>query len=222
MVKRQSLFKYKTIKGPLHKLPVILKLFILIFLSVFCLFFSAFWLGIAILTAVIISFLCGFSFNEQITDLKPAFLYAVIMYLLSVFSNLTEIISFIYFQPEFLIPNPDYLIIILRLTFIIQISALLFRTTCFLELKECLNTIERFIKKLFKNTNTFYFTDTISLFLIFIPEFFSVWSDVNLAWKARGGKSGIKKIKTLIFVLISISFEKAAIKAKALEARKTN
>jgi len=61
--------------------------------------------------------------------------------------------------------------------------------------------------------------EIISLFINFIPEIFKIWTSINLAWKSRGGKNGFGKIKTLVFVLISLSFEKAAIKAKALSAR---
>jgi energy-coupling factor transporter transmembrane protein EcfT len=83
----------------------------------------------------------------------------------------------------------------------VQISALFFRTTSSLEIRE----VVRF--------------EIISLFLCFIPEIFKIWTSINLAWRARSGKEGFIKIKTLMFILISLSFEKAAIKAKALEAR---
>jgi biotin transport system permease protein len=89
----------------------------------------------------------------------------------------------------------------LRFVLIIQISALIFRTTSALEIRE----VVRF--------------EIVSLFLCFIPEIFNIWASVNLAWKARGGRNGPAKIKTVSFVLISLSFEKAALKAKALEAR---
>ncbi|MCL2444230.1 MAG: hypothetical protein FWD13_12315 [Treponema sp.] len=62
--------------------------------------------------------------------------------------------------------------------------------------------------------------DIITLFLCFIPEIFQTWTSINTAWKARGGRQGISKIRTLVFVLISISLEKAALKAKALFARR--
>ena len=218
MVKSRTLFKYKIIKGPLHKLPVMLKLFILIFIPVFCFKLTSLWLGIVILLTVIFALFCKFTTGEQLTDIKPALFYAAIMYFLSILSNLTETLHNI--NISIFIPNPDYLNTALRLTYIIQLSALFFRTTSFMEIKDCLNIIERFIKQLFKIPLKTYFTDTISLFLIFIPEFFIVWSNINLAWKARGGKPGIKKIKTLVFILITICFEKAALKARALEARK--
>ncbi len=108
-----------------------------------------------------------------------------------------------------------------------QLSSLLFRTTNQGELREALFALElgirRFLAKVFfqkkqvKTENRF--SGYIALFLCFIPEIFENWALINLAWKARGGKQGFTKIKTLTFVLISLSMEKASVKAKALEAR---
>lgn len=164
------------------------------------------WLSAAITAAVITAFLCGFTPREQLTDLKPAVFYALLMYALSVFSNLYEIwgaaqMPISAFAAAILLPRPDFLRIALRLVLIVQISALLFRTTSSMEIREALGI------KIF------------SLFLCFIPEIFETWAAINLSWKARGGRQGFAKIKTLVFILISISMEKASRKAKALEAR---
>jgi biotin transport system permease protein/energy-coupling factor transport system permease protein len=198
-----TVFKYKIIKGPLHKVPAIIKLLLLLPLSLLCMSLPPFWLGAGIIFCVIVSFICGLSLQEQLTDLKPAFYYAILMYILSVFTNLYDnfrLIPFYEFKNA-LIPRHEYLIIILRLMLIVQISALVFRTTSALEIREAVRL------------------EIITVFLCFIPEIFKIWTSVNLAWKARGGKDGIAKIKTVIFVLISLCFEKAALKAKALEAR---
>jgi len=232
MVSKQSIFKYKTIRGPLHKLPVMLKIFLLLPLSIFCLALPSFWLCAGIITAVITAFICRFSLREQLTDLKPAVIYAVLMYVLSIFTNLFNYVnvtqlSFHCSLLSVLCPHPDFLRIALRLTLIIQLSALLFRTTSSIEIRECLCNIEYFIKSIFTKLPLFNknislrsrFSENISVFLMFIPEIFTIWSNIDLAWKARGGKQDLKKIKMLIFVLITLSFEKAALKAKALEAR---
>jgi len=239
MVSKQTIFKYKTIKGPLHKWPPMLKLFLLLPLSIFCLALPSFWLCVGIITAVILAFLCRFTLREQLTDLKPAAIYAALMYALSIFSNLFNHLNTAQLTAPYslltsnfslltsLLPHPDFLRIALRLTLIIQLSALLFRTTSSIEIRECLTNIELFIKRMF-STLPFLkkhialkprFSEYISAFMMFVPEIFTIWSNIDLAWKARGGKKGLKKISMLVFVLISLSFEKAAIKAKALEAR---
>ena len=206
MVRKPSMFKYKTIKGPLHKIPALIKLISLLPLSVFCITLMSLWLCAGISFFILIAFLCRITLSEQLTDLKPVFFYAILMYILSVLSNLTEIQP-PSFTPDsslliIFLPGKEYLQITLRLVLIVQLSALLFRTTSPLEIREAVRL------------------NIITLFLIFIPEIFNTWTNINLAWKARGGRQGFVKIKTLLFVLISLSFEKAAIKAKALEARR--
>jgi len=226
---KKTLFRYKTIKGPLHKLPALLKLFFLLPLSGLCMSLSPPWLGAVIAAAFLTAFLCGFTLREQLTDLKPAVFYAAVMYGLSVFSALLESWSGLSLSNigSALIPREDYLRIMLSLAVVLQLSALLFRTTSSTEIREALNTTERFIRSALSRLPFFgkrislrpYFAENITLFLCFIPEIFETWTSIDLAWKARGGKNGPARVKTLVFVLISLSFEKAALKAKALAAR---
>jgi len=204
MVINNTVFKYKAIKGTLHKVPAVIKLLLLLPISVICMSLPPLWLGVGIIISVFAAFICGLSLHDQLTDFKPAFYYAILMYVLSVFSNLlivnfrlTPVNQFL----TVLIPDIEYLRIALRLVLVVQISALFFRTTSLFEIREVVRL------------------EIISLFLCFIPEIFKIWTSINLAWKSRGGKDGFIKIKTLMFILISLSFEKAAIKAKALEAR---
>jgi len=207
MVEGRAIFKYKTIKGPLHKVPAFLKLACFLPFSIACIYIPPLWLGVGIAFIIIISFICGLTAREQLTDFKPAVLYAALMFFLSVFSNLYDnwnSMPLNILLTVSMIPRVDFLQTILRLALIVQLSALLFRTTSSLEIRE----VVRF--------------DMLSLFLCFIPEIFKTWTSINLAWKARGGKPGLAKLQILLFVLISISFEKAAVKAKALEARGKN
>jgi len=200
---RNTVFKYKTIKGPLHKVSAIIKLLLLLPLSFICMSLPSFYLAAGIIFFFIISFFLGFSLHEQITDFKPVFYYALLMYALSVFANFIDNfrITPLYDFFSLLIPRSEYLRITLRLALIVQISALVFRTTSSLEIREAVKS------------------EIITVFLCFIPEIFKIWTSVNLAWKARGGKDGIVKIKTVVFVIISLCFEKAALKLKALVSR---
>jgi biotin transport system permease protein/energy-coupling factor transport system permease protein len=199
-----TVFRYKTIKGYLHKVPALIKLILLLPLSVFCMSLPSLWLCAGIFLIFLAAFFFGLSLREQLTDVKPAFYYALLMYALSVFSNFIKNFKLIPVNElliNMLIPHPDFLQITLRLTLIVQISALLFRTTSPLEIREAVRL------------------EIISLFLCFIPEIFKTWTSINLAWKSRGGGQGFYKIKTLTFVLITLSFERAAVKVKALQAR---
>jgi len=229
MVMKQAVFRYKTVKGPLHKLPAMVKLFVLLPLSGFCMSVSPLRLEIAIVILILTAFLCGFTLREQLIDLKPAAIYAFLMYDLSVLSNLLD--NFNKMTNADLaaafIPREDFLRIALSLAVVMQLSALLFRTTSSLEIREGLLTIERFLRSVFSHLPLLgkrispnpRFAQNITLFLCFIPDIFQTWSTIDLSWKARGGKQGLAKIKTVVFVLISLSFEKAALKAKALETR---
>jgi biotin transport system permease protein/energy-coupling factor transport system permease protein len=211
-----------------------LKFFLLLPLSIFCMSLPSQWLFAGIITASITAFLCGFTLREQANDLKPAFFYGVLMYALSVFSTLVEnftsflsVLSVPVLISAALMPRPDFIRIALRLVLIVQLSALLFRSTSSIEIREGLTSIERFVRKLLSHLPFFgkwispqcRIAGAISLFLCFIPEIFENWTAINLAWKARAGKQGLSKIKTTVFVLISLCMEKAAVKAKALEAR---
>jgi energy-coupling factor transporter transmembrane protein EcfT len=207
---KQPIFKYKTIPGPLHKVPAILKLLLLLPISIICVHLPPLWLSVGILTVLIAALLCGITLREQLSDLRPAVFYGIFMYVLSILSNLTGYWNNIPVSAgepvsgmlsAIFIPGYDFSQIALRLILIVQLSALLFRTTSPLKIREAVRL------------------NSISLFISFIPEIFKTWSDINLTWKARGGGQGLAKIKTLVFVLISISFEKAMLKAKALEAR---
>ena len=199
----RAVFKYKTVKGPLHRVSAVIKLLLLLPVCLLCMPLNVPALLVCITLAVFASFACGFSLADQITDLRPAFYYALLMYALSVFSNLTGGL-----RPTSLkevcalfIPGAEYLRITLRLALVIQISALFFRTTSPLEIRSAVRL------------------ETVSLFMCFIPEIFRLWAGVNLAWKSRGGREGFSKAKTLSFVLISAGFERAAAKARAIEAR---
>jgi energy-coupling factor transporter transmembrane protein EcfT len=212
MINTYSLFKYKTIKGPLHKAPALLKLILLLPLSIFCMSLSPLYLAAGVFAAAIAASLCRFTLREQLTDIKPAVIYSVLMYTLSVFSNLSEHFGQLTAQSStaaVLIPRYDYLRVSLRLVLIVQISALLFRTTSALELRDA-------FWRIFPNSRLM---QNIAVFLSFIPEVFINWSIINMAWKARGGKQGPAMIKTVVFILISLNMEKAAVKAKALAAR---
>jgi len=214
-MKNSSIFKYNLKKSYLHKVPAIIKLLLLLPISIFCVTLSPIQLCVLIITVIIIALSCKITVIEQITDLKPAIYYASLMYILSIISNLiiflntetfTVPVNFWFNSSTlfFFIPAPDFIKIPLRLFLLVQLSALVFRTTSQLEIREAVRI------------------EAIFLFLSFIPDIFKTWTQINLAWNARGGKPGMEKIKTLVFVLISLNLEKASIKAKAIEARRNN
>jgi len=60
---------------------------------------------------------------------------------------------------------------------------------------------------------------SISLMLSFLPRFFEIWEELNLAWKSRAGKNNLSRLKILIPLVIEKMMIKAADTANAMEAR---
>jgi len=225
----KNLFGYKTVRGILHKVPAMLKLFMFLPLCIFCMSFTILQFITGIIAAAIFAFICGLTLSEQLTDLKPALIYGLLLYLLLVFSNLLENIQItdISGLVQIISPRNEYFLFSLRLIIIVQLSAMLFRTTSAFEIRESLGEIEYWIKRVLSHlpllgkniTPNRKISGVFSLFLSFIPEIFVIWTNINLAWKARGGKNNFRKITTLVFVLITLCMDKASKKTKALEAR---
>ena len=227
---RRPIYAYKTIKGPLHRIPALFKILGLIPLSIVCMILPLPALAAGIAVMFLCALACGFSPVEQVTDLRPSIFYGAFMLFLSVSSRLYAA-DFSLPVSEFLIAvfahHDNFLLLSLRLVIIMQLSALLFRSTTTLEIRNSMSMIETRVRRTLADIPPVKkhisirprIAENLSLFAGFIPEIFQTWTQINKAWSARGGKSGFKKIKTLVFVLVSISFEKAARKAAALAAR---
>ncbi|WP_427194879.1 hypothetical protein KP615_06315 [Treponema denticola] len=180
------LFSYRRGTSFLHRMSPLLKLFFLLgftalifFFPNYVLFYSAFFIFFA-------RFI-GFSFLEQLRDLKPILPYCLLLVSLHVFSVLIKTETDI----------KDLAFLILKLICLMQISSLFFNTTSSLQLKE---TLEKILP--FKVAVLF------SLFLFFIPILFSIWTKLDYSWKARGGKKGLLKIFKLFPIFISESLYK--------------
>jgi energy-coupling factor transporter transmembrane protein EcfT len=71
----------------------------------------------------------------------------------------------------------------------LQVSALLFRTTTSIEMKYGIETIERAARSVLHVSQEPRFAPSVALFIGFIPEVFELWQKLDMAWRARGGKS---------------------------------
>jgi hypothetical protein len=178
--------------------------------------------ALGILAACGGNFFLGFSIRDQISDLSPIKYYLLLLYVLSTTSNL-----FVSFSVQSLVPDMGIISLLVKLILAIQVCSLLFRTTSSAGLKEGVENIETFLrgfirklplgKNLVSADNSF--SVAMYMFLSFLPAELDLWSKVDAAWKARGGKNGIKKVQVLSYVFISISLYKAASKAQALRER---
>jgi biotin transport system permease protein len=108
----------------------------------------------------------------------------------------------------------DGLIFGLRAAVSFAAGALLFSTTTMTEIKKSLSKVEKVF-----HLQRLRLSLGISLMLGFIPRFFEIWENCNLAWKARGGKNNFRRLKCLLPLVIERMLESAAEIAAALEAR---
>lgn len=109
--------------------------------------------------------------------------------------------------------------LLVKLFCVMQSASLVFKTSTLLQLREGIGSIEETIRKIFhlKQRNTF--TNILSMFLNFVPMLAQIWEQSKKAWKARGGKTGIKMYAVLLPVLFSIGMKKAYNQARAIAIR---
>jgi energy-coupling factor transporter transmembrane protein EcfT len=107
-----------------------------------------------------------------------------------------------------------------------QLSALFFRTTTSIEIKEAIRGLETNIRGAIRTlpfgkrvSPRAKFGASLALTISFIPELFGLWEGLNRAYRARGGRGGLKKARVLLIALFSLSFSRADKKARALAAR---
>jgi energy-coupling factor transporter transmembrane protein EcfT len=99
-------------------------------------------------------------------------------------------------------------------------GALLFSVTTMAELRRSLGRVETALThgKICRGKRS-RLSLGISLMLGFIPRFFEIWENANLAWEARAGKRGLRRIIPLIPLVTERMMEAAADTALALEAK---
>ena len=229
MKEKAIIFRYRKGNSILHRIPALIKLFVVVVLAINIMFLPLYAVCAGIVLLVIPALLCGFSVREQFTDIKPALFYAFFLYLISVFTRLFST-GFTAVSPgdfmKILHPNYEYGLYILRRLLVMQLSGLLFRTTTSIEIKEAICGVEIFIRTALR---TLPFAKNISLaarigtsaalMINFIPALFELWEKLNRAYRARGGAGGLKQFRVLLVALIALSFHYAEKKSRALMAR---
>jgi len=100
-------------------------------------------------------------------------------------------------------------------------TALLFSVTTMREMRLSLALVEKSVIKIFlpRREHTPFLSLGLSLMLGFIPRFFELWDDANLACDSRFCKRGFRRLFLLIPLVTERMMEAAADTALALEAR---
>lgn len=243
MTQKYSSFSYKAGKSFVHRMPAWIKLLFVPALSaaVFRLPLQ-FSLGL-ILFQLVLAFALGFSAGEQLSDVKFALYFAVLLYLTGFagffcadfFGSIqaengagqSQEFGFLKIEAtkalksSFLktFSNPSTALMLVRLLCVMQTSSIIFKTTTSLEIREGVGKIEGAARRALhlKGRNTL--TDLISFTLYFIPLVFRIWSQLEAAWRARQGKSGARMFIVLLPALFSVGMKSAYSAAKAVAAR---
>ena len=210
---KYSAFQYKYGNSFLHRCPAWIKILIIPALNIlfFCLppYFAA---GL-IVFQTILAFCLHFTFREQLADLRAVLYYACLLVFV-------KIVAFL-FSGDFsnwrlwIAGEKSTLFMLLKLFCVMQSASLVFKTSTSLEIREGVGTIEYAICR--KRV----ITDGIFLFVSFIPAVSKIWQQSKRAWKARGGKGGVKMYIVLLPVLFSVGMKEAYNKARAVCIRRS-
>lgn len=249
MTQKYSSFSYKAGNSFVHKMPAWIKiLFVPALGIVFFNLPVVFSLGL-IAFQLVLAFSLGFTFREQFNDVKFVFYFAVLLYLTGFlgffcsdfFGSFSQAetgaeadfsgaaFSFRDFLGKLLpaaksaflkaFSNSSTALTLIKLLCALQTSSIVFKTTTSLEIREGVGKIEGAVRKVLhlKGRNTL--TDLISFTLYFIPLVFRIWSQLETAWRARQGKTGVRMFITLLPALFSVGMKSAYTAAKAVMIR---
>jgi energy-coupling factor transporter transmembrane protein EcfT len=230
---RPVVFRYRKGNSIFHRIPAPVKCIALLCASASVMVLPASAVCAGIAAMIIPACIAGFTAREQLADIRPALMYMGFLYALTLTVNLFSAGIAAAPRPwtEIAVFHPAYLVYGGRLVLIMQLSALLFRTTTSIEIKATLCRAETGIRRLIKKAP---FARNISLdarlgksaalMMSFIPVLFELWEKLNRAYRARsGGRAGLgmQKAHVLLAALVSLAFHHAAEKARALAARES-
>lgn len=193
-------------------------------LVMLCLSIGAFYIPLIpafilyLLILILANFYFKFSPKEIFSDSKPAIVYVVMIYLVCFVSNiifvckngwsdgaiLTRVIQIL--QPDGKFPS-----MAIHLCLSLIITSIFFRTTTVIQFSDGFYTIENALTK----GKSSIVSTTLSLTITFIPRIAAFWNRLCFAWKSRGGKDGIVKIKKLTPALFKTSMGEAYQKSMA-------
>lgn len=141
--------------------------------------------------------LCKISLKKQFSYLKPILFYGLLLFVFQGFSN----------------PFPT-VFFLLRFIAIMQGAVFLFETTSYLQIRQALPRSTK------PDSLLNIVSETLFLFLIFIPLVQDIWQQSKKAWLCRGGKKNLRMFFTLLPVLFFVGMKKAWNLSRAIEIRK--
>ena len=217
--KNSLAFSYKAGNSFIHKMPSVLKIILIPALNVIVFMLPVHVALVFLIFQTLLAFAINFTLCEQLRDLRPVLYYAVILYVTSFIAQFFAA-GFV-LQSAFLITfqNHETVKMLVKLFCVMQSASILFKTSTSLQIREGIGTIESAIRKILPVSKKNTFTDTIALFVCFIPMVYKNWELSKRAWFARGGKSGIKMMKSIFPVFFSVGIKQAYNAARAVAVR---
>ena len=195
----QSLFSYTKGNSIIHRAPAGLKLLLLLVIPI-TLYLTPIQVCLAFIPVLFaVALVARIEFGLFLKDLRPIVIYSVMILTI-------DVLSYLISSKNGNIITQTSLFMILRLLCAIEAVSIFFRTTSIYETTDCLQRIEGFLTF---GKSKLVVSSMLSLFLSFLPQIFATWKDLELAYKARGGRRGPAKIITLMPRLISASIKKA-------------
>jgi biotin transport system permease protein len=221
-LKRETPFGYRQGKTILHRMPAGLKLIFVILISAFA-FASVYGLAASILLVLIACALARIPPHSLLKGSKPLVILSLCIILLRTILLEREGIAVSGLHIPF-ISREGFLEGLLTapgLFVPFAAAALLFSVTTMKELRLSLALVEKRVTRFFSphREHTPFFSLGISLMLGFIPRFFEMWDDANLACDSRSCKRGLRRLFLLIPLVTERMMEASANTALALEAR---
>lgn len=223
-----SSFSYKSGNSLVHRMPSWAKMLLLPVLSIVFFRLPPVCSVAFIVFQCAVSFLLRFSLREQLADLKPVIFYAVALYLTSFIAYFCTELSSNEFRgvlhsasraTTLCFSNTDSAVLLVKIFCLMQSASIVFKTSTSLEIREGVGVIEHFVRTVLPCRKKNTFTNTISLFVCFIPLVFKIWGETKRSWKARCGKSGPRMYMTLFTVVFIVGMKKASNAARAVAAR---
>lgn len=194
-----SLLAYTKKDSILHRIPAWLKLLVLFAVPI------TVYLSPIEVTYIMIPFFFILALISKIgparflKDLSPIIIYSILIVSI-------DVLSWLIFRKNTTIITETSLHLILRLICAVEATSLFFRTTSIYETMQTLRKIESVLTF---GKSSLTVSTVLSLFLSFLPQIFATWSELECAYRARGGRKGIGKVTTLLPLLISLSIRKA-------------
>ena len=204
-----SLFAYTKRNSPIHRTPAWIKLLILLATPV-TVYLTPVYVCLSLMALfILLALLSRIGITRFLRDLRPIIVYCAMIAMI-------DVLSWVFFNRERDIVTQTSILMMFRLVCATEAASVFFRTTGTYEIGKTLRGIEKAVT--FGHTR-YAVSGMFALFLSFLPQIFRTWSDIDSAYRSRGGKRGIGKILVLLPVLITISMKRAETTRLSLLAR---